>query len=264
MRLSDWQAQVQAYLQGPDAQPNPALQVSLLGSTALSAEQGLAIYHNAYRARLLEALRGDYPAVHGWLGDEEFDALALAYLRAHPSQHFSLRWLGAKLADFIDGYLIPAQAAPLSELARLEWAFTLAFDAPEGQPLSLAQMAQLPAVAWPTLQVRLLPSVQWLVCRHNSLALWRACKEQGDFPGSQPLAEVEVCLVWRDQLITRYRSLTADEAVALEGMTVQGWNFAELCGELVHLGEQAPMQAVSWLRQWLADGLLQRADHAQL
>lgn len=263
MRLSEWQAQVQAYLLGRDAQPNPALRVSLLGSAALSAEQGLAIYHNAYRARLLEALRGDYPAVHAWLGDEEFDALALAYLDAHPSQHFSLRWLGAQLADFIDGYLVPAQAAPLSELARLEWAFTLAFDAPDGLPLSLMQMAELPAEDWPTLQVRLLPSVQWLVCRHNSLALWRACKEQGDFPGSQPLEEVETCVIWRDQLITRYRSLAADEAAALQGMTVHGWSFAELCGELAYLGEQAPAQAVGWLRQWLADGLLQRVDSAQ-
>lgn len=263
MRLSDWQAQVQAYLLGSATQANPALQASLLGSAALSAEQGLAIYHNAYRARLLEALRGDYPAVHGWLGDEEFDALALAYLDAHPSQHFSLRWLGAQLADFIDGYLVPTQAAPLSELARLEWAFTLAFDAAEGQPLSPAQMAELPAEDWPNLQVRLLPSVQWLVCRHNSLALWRACKEQGEFPGSQPLEEVETCVIWRDQLITLYRSLTADEAAALQGMTVHGWNFAELCGELAHLGEQAPAQAVSWLRQWLADGLLQRVDSAQ-
>lgn len=260
MRLSDWQAQVQAYLLNPDSQPNPELRTSLLGSAALSAEQGLAIYHNAYRARLLEALRGDYPAVHGWLGDEEFDALALAYLNAHPSQHFSLRWLGAKLAAFIDGYLIPAQAAPLSELARLEWAFTLAFDAPEGQPLSLAQMAELPAEDWPALQVRLLPSVQWLACRHNSLAIWRASKEQSDFPGSQSLAEVETCVVWRDQLITRYRSLAADEATALRGMTEQGWTFAELCAQLSELGEQAPLQAVTWLRQWLSDGLLQ--EHA--
>ena len=258
MRLSDWQAQVQAYLLNPDAQPNPVLHASLLGSAALSAEQGLAIYHNAYRARLLEALRGDYPAVHGWLGDEEFDALALAYLNAHPSQHFSLRWLGAQLADFIDGYLVPAQAEPLSELARLEWAFTLAFDAPEADALSLAQMAELPAEDWPTLQVRLLPSVQWLVCRHNSLALWRACKAQGDFPGSQPLEKVETCVIWRDQLVTRYRSLAADEAAALLGMAVHGWTFAELCAERAHLGEQAPMQAVSGLRQWLSDGLLQR------
>lgn len=263
MSLRDWQAQVQAYLLNPYAQPSPALRASLLGSAALSVEQGLAIYHNAYRVRLLEALRGDYPAVHGWLGDEEFDALALAYIDAHPSQHFSLRWLGAELAAFIDGHLIPAQAEPLSELARLEWAFTLAFDAHEGQPLSLAQMAELPAEAWPNLQVRLLPSVQWLVCRHNSLALWRACKEQDDFPGSQPLGQAQTCLIWREHLITRYRSLAADEAAALQGMAVQGWCFAELCAELAHLGEQAPVQAVSWLRQWLADGLLQRVDGVQ-
>lgn len=258
MRLSDWQTEVQAYLLNPDVQPHPALQASLLGSAGLSAEQGLAIYHHAYRARLLEALRGDYPAVHGWLGDAQFDALALAYLSAQPSQHYSLRWLGAQLADFIDGYLVPAQAAPLSELACLEWAFTLAFDAADGQPLSLAQMAELPAADWPTLQVRLLPSVQWLTCRHNSLALWRADKEQAEFPGSQPLLEVQTCLVWRDQLITRYRSLAADEATALHGMTAHGWSFAELCGELSGLGEQAPGQAVTWLRQWLSDGLLQR------
>ncbi len=258
MRLSDWQHEVQAYLLNPEAQPNPALQASLLGSAALSAEQGLAIYHNAYRARLLEALRADYPAVHDWLGDEEFDALALAYISAHPSQHFSLRWLGAQLADFIDGYLVPAQAAPLSELARLEWAFTLAFDAVDAPPLSLTQMAELPAEDWPTLQVRLLHCVQWRECRHNSLAIWRACKEQGEFPGSQLLSEGEVCLIWREQLITRYRSLAADEATALQGMTQQGWSFAELCAQLSELGEQAPVQAVTWLRQWLSDGLLKR------
>ena len=258
MRLSDWQAEVQSYLLNGDVTPHPALQASLLGSAALTAEQGLAIYHNAYRARLLETLRGDYPVVHGWLGDDEFDALALAYLNAHPSQHYSLRWLGAQLADFIDGYLVPAQATPLSELARLEWAFTLAFDAAEAPVLSMAQMAELAAEDWPSLQVRLLPSVQWLTCGHNSVAIWRACKEQTEFPGSQPLAEVETCLVWRDQLITRYRSLAVDEAAALQGMAVQGWNFAELCGELSGLGEQAPVQAVTWLRQWLSDGLLQR------
>lgn len=258
MRLTDWQREVQAYLLNPHVEPSGVLQASLLGSPALSAEQGLAIYHNAYRARLLEALRGDYPAVHGWLGDEEFDALALAFVHAHPSQHFSLRWLGAPLADFIDAYLIAAQAEPLSELARLEWAFTLAFDAPPGQPLSLAQMAELAAEDWPTLQVSLLPSVQWLLCRHNSLAIWRACKAQADFPGSQRTAEPEVCLIWREQLTTRYRSLAPAEATALQGMTAQGWSFAELCAQLSEHGDQAPLQAVTWLRQWLSDGLLQR------
>ena len=75
-----------------------------------------------------------------------------------------------------------------------------------------------------------------------------------DAPHSAGLAETVVAL----ELLT---TLAADEAAALQGMAVQGWSFAELCGELAHLGEQAPAQAVSWLRQWLADGLLQRADH---
>ena len=256
MRLSDWQRELEAYLLGADATPNPALRDSLLGSAGLAAEQGLAIYHNAYRARLLEALRGDYPAVHGWLGDDEFDALALAYIDAHPSRHFSLRWLGAELANFIDGYLVAEQALPLSELARLEWAFTLAFDTPDAAPLTLAQMAELPAEAWPALQVRCVPSAQWQPCRYNSLAIWKAIKAQSEFPGSQALEQEELCLIWRDGLVSRYRSLNSAEATALRGMALQGWNFAELCAQLSEYGEQAPLQAATWLRQWLNDGLL--------
>lgn len=258
MRLNDWQREVEAYLLGSDPTPNPALRASLRGSAALSAEQGLAIYHHAYRARLLEALRGDYPAVHGWLGDAEFDALAGAYVDAHPSRHFSLRWLGAELANFIDACLLAEQAAPLAELARLEWAFGLAFDAPAGEPLSLEQMAGLPAEDWPSLQVRLLPSVQWQLCRYNSLALWRSFKEQSEFPGPAALAQTQVCLIWRHGLIGRYRSLEPAEARALHGMAVAGWDFAELCLQLSELGGNAPLQAASWLRQWLSDGLLQR------
>lgn len=256
MRLNDWQREVEAYLLGADATPTPELRDSLLGSAGLAVEQGLAIYHNAYRARLLEALRGDYPAVHGWLGDEEFDALALAYIDAHPSWHFSLRWLGAELAGFIDGFLVPEQAQPLSELARLEWAFTLAFDAPEGEPLGLAQMAELPAEAWPNLQVRYLPSVQVQRCRYNSLAIWRAIKEQAEFPGSQALEQEDLCLIWRDGLVSRYRSLDRAEATALCGMAEEGWSFGELCAQLSEYAEQAPLQAATWLRQWLNDGLL--------
>lgn len=258
MRLNDWQREVETYLLGQDPTPTAALRGSLLGSVALSAEQGLAIYHNAYRARLLDTLRGDYKAVHGWLGDDEFDALGAAYIAAHPSRHYSLRWLGAELASFIDGYLVPEQARPLSELARLEWAFTLAFDTPDAQPLSLAQMAELPAEDWPELRLRYVPSVQWLNCRFNSLAIWRALKEQGEFPGSQVLEQEELCLIWRDGLISHYRSLGRAEATALQGMALQGWSFAELCAQLSEYGEQAPLQAVTWLRQWLSDGLLQR------
>lgn len=260
MRLNDWQRELESYLLGTQSQPNVALRDSLLGSPALSAEDGLVIYHHAYRARLLEALREDYPALLQWLGDDEFERLASAYLQAHPSRHFSLRWLGAQLADFIEGYLIAAQAAPLAELARLEWAFTLAFDAAAGEPLTLQCMAALPAADWPGLQVRLLPSVQWQVCQYNSLELWRAAKadDSSELPTSTSLNQPQVCLIWRQDLVSLYRSLDPAEAAALHGMGQQGWSFAELCGELADLGDAAPLQAATWLKQWIGEGLLQR------
>jgi len=261
MRLNDWQRELEAYLLGDQPTPDAALRDSLLGSPALSAEDGLAIYHNAYRARLLETLQGDYPTLHHWMGDEEFDRLVNAYLQAHPSQHYSLRWLGARLPTFIEGYLVAEQSAPLAELARLEWAFTLAFDAPDGEPLNLESMAALPPGEWPGLQVRLLPSVQWLICRYNSLAQWRAVKSEAeDFPPSQALEQVGVCLVWRQGLVSHYRSLGAAEAEALHGMGVEGWSFAELCAQLSVYGDSAALQAAAWLKQWISEGLLQRAQ----
>lgn len=78
MRLTDWQLQLENYLLGDSPQPPEALQASLLGSPTLSVQQGLDIYHHAYRARLLAVLREDFPAVHDWLGDAQFDELALS------------------------------------------------------------------------------------------------------------------------------------------------------------------------------------------
>lgn len=257
MRLNDWQLALEAYLLNPQAQPSSGLLGSLQGSAALSAEQGLAIYHHAYRARLQEALRGDFPALLAWLGDDAFAGVADAYLQAHPSTHFSLRWLGARLPAFIETTRRPAAWA---ELAQLEWAFTLAFDAPPGTPLTLEQMASLPPVEWPELRVTSVPSVQRVTLAHNSLALWRAAKADAPFPASEVLAVPQLCLVWRHGLQGQFRTLAADEAQALVGMTEHGWTFADLCVSLEPLHEQPAAQAAGWLKQWLSEGLLQRAS----
>ena len=121
MRLSDWQRALESYLLGEQVTANAALHDSLVGSPTLSVALGLQIYHHAYRARLLGVLREDFPAVHYWLGDEQFDALARAYLQDNPSRHFSLRWLGERFADFIEQNQHAEQAPALVELARLEF-----------------------------------------------------------------------------------------------------------------------------------------------
>lgn len=255
MRLKEWQLSLEAYLLDASGQPAPGLLDTLHSSASLSAETGLAIYHNAYRARLLETLRGDFPALLAWLGDAAFDPLAGAYLHANPSQHFSLRWLGAGFAAFIEP---PAWA----ELARLEWAFTLAFDAAPGTPLTLAHMASLPPEQWPGLRVRRLPSVQRVPLSFNSLALWRATRNAEPLPTSVRLPAPQLCLVWRHDLHGQFRTLGPAEAQAFEGMTEHGWTFAELCLSLSPLQDGAAAQAAGYLKQWLSEGLLERVGQA--
>lgn len=258
MRLNDWQLAFEDYLLGTADGASAALHDSLLGGPTLDVANGLAIYRNAYSARLREVLREDFPAIHHWLGDDEFDALLDAYIQHYPSDHFSLRWLGANFEKFIRQHLVAAQSAPLAELAQFEWAFTLAFDAPDGDLLNLQRMAALTPEQWPSLRVALAPSVQWLNCHFNSLALWRAAKGELAFPASSPLEQPEACLVWRRELLCHYRSLGAYEAWALSGMVHQNWTFADLCEQLASdLAEGAPLQAVTWLKSWIEEGLLQ-------
>lgn len=259
MRLSDWQLAFEQHLLSETPVANSGFAATLLGGPTLDVETGLAIYHNAYLSRLREVLRHDFSAVLYWLGDEAFAALTEAYVRRYPSAHYSLRWLGERFPAFILERLVAEQSAPLAELARLEWAFTLAFDAPPGEPLTLNDMALLPPEAWPGLQIALAPSVQRLLCHFNTVVIWRASKEESAFPDSQALVPAQTCLVWRHQNVCHYRSLQADEAAALAGMVTSGWSFAELCAELaVTYAEGAPLQAVTWLKQWTQDGLLER------
>ncbi|KAF1022702.1 MAG: hypothetical protein GAK37_03332 [Pseudomonas sp.] len=259
MRLTDWQLAFEQHLLSETPTADSGFAATLLGGPTLDVETGLAIYHNAYISRLQEVLRHDYSAVWYWLGDDEFATLSEAFIRRYPSAHYSLRWLGERFPAFILEHLVPEQSAPLVELARLEWAFTLAFDAPAGVPLALQDMARLAPEDWPGLQVQLVPSVQQILCRFNTVAIWRASKNEGDFPGSQALPEGHICLTWRQQNVCQYRTLEAAEAWALMGMVETGWNFSELCGELaVTYQEGAALQAVTWLKQWIQDGLLAR------
>ncbi|MBN2991908.1 putative DNA-binding domain-containing protein [Pseudomonas cedrina subsp. fulgida] len=259
MRLTDWQLAFEQHLLAETSTASTHFAATLLGGPTLDVDTGLAIYHNAYLSRLQDVLRHDFSAMRYWLGDDEFAALTEAYVRRYPSAHYSLRWLGERFPAFILEHLVAEQSEPLAELARLEWAFTLAFDAPQGEPLTLNDMALLPAEAWPGLQVSLAPSVQRVHCFFNSVAIWRASKDESAFPGSQALDPAQTCLVWRHQRVCHYRSLDSAEAAALAGMATIGWNFAELCAQLaVTYAEGAPLQAVTWLKQWIQEGLLER------
>ena len=62
-----------------------AITQAIVDAPPLPAAQRLAIYGNAYRVRLIDALGETYPVLHAVLGDEDFAALGAQFVAAQPS-----------------------------------------------------------------------------------------------------------------------------------------------------------------------------------
>jgi hypothetical protein len=214
------------------------------------------IYVEAYRLRLLEVLQDNYTGLHGLLGDDEFDRLGRAYIDANPSTHPSVRWFSRHLEGFLR-HTEPYDAHPyLAEMAAFEWAQGLTFDATDEPVAGLEAMATIPPDAWAGLTFTLHAAVQRLSLRWNIPQAWQAL-EAGETPDLQQGDAPSSWLLWRAELLTHWRSLNADEAWALDAVK-DGRNFSELCEGLCqwHDASGVAMQAASFLKRWLTDGLI--------
>jgi hypothetical protein len=217
----------------------------------------LAIYQRAYRSRLAEALRANYPVVHRALGDERFATLAAAFIAARPSRRASIRWFGENLARFVADRedLLPHPA--LLDLVRLEWALCLAFDAADRSLLTAASLGSVPPADWPVLRLAAHPSLQVISLQWEVGRLWQALKADENAATEAPAARVHDVVVWRKDLSPHWRSLEPMEAACLRAL-VGGETFATLCEvAAAYVGpQQAPAQMAGLLTLWLGDGLL--------
>ncbi|MBL8398381.1 MAG: putative DNA-binding domain-containing protein [Candidatus Accumulibacter sp.] len=221
---------------------------------------GVAIYQQAYRARLAGALRDNYPVVHRSMGDEAFAALADAYIAASPSHFRSIRWFGDTLADFLAGSPAHLPHPALADLARMDWALRGAFDAADAPVLTSAEVGRLRAEQWPTQRFTPLPSLRLVELAWRIEPIWKALDEDPDAQTTAPVFDPHWLLVWRPGLDCLWRSADADEAKALQTLQ-QGASFAECCAQIADSAASDPAAtAIDYLRRWLADGLLAKAQ----
>ena len=231
------------------------MQGQVVSNAKASAEERVQVYVEGYRLRLLEVLQDNFTGLHGLLGDEQFDQMGRAYIAAHPSTHPSVRWFSQRLPAFLRA-TAPYDAHPhLAEMAAFEWAQGLAFDSADVPPLDMQAVGQVPPEAWGQVKFQFHPSVQRLDLQSNMPKFWQALEAEEEPPA---IAEEPArWLIWRKHLDTHWRSLNEDEAAMLD--TAQhGASFGELCEGLCqwHAPESVAMQAASYLKLWLADGLV--------
>ena len=274
-RLPEIQTDFQSYLLTGDA----AIDAHVVGTERVPITTRLAIYGDGYRARLIEALQANFPVLSELLGEGDFETLAAAYIRAHDSPFFSIRYYGNVLSDFLATEPEYAGAPVLAELARWEWAMTEVFDAPDAESIVVNDLAQVAPEDWGELRFEWHASVRRLALSWNAPQIWKAVSDEagasssaddaagaGEARGDAPGAGVpEVTynpepvewLLWRHELRTFFRSLQPGEAIALTAAR-EGQSFGEICDLLsAEFGEaEAPAKAAGFLRNWVESGLL--------
>ncbi len=240
----------------------PELERVLTRSRALPAADRLAVYANAYHARLLECLREEYPALVHTLGPEVFDEFAVGYLERYPPGSYTLHDLGANFARYLAETCPPDEdprwAAFLVDLATLERLYSDVFDGPgsEGQHLlSPERLATLAPEEWAVARLEPAPDLCLVELRSPVHEYVCAVRRKQD-PAPPDLAET-LLAVHRRNYVVRRHPLTRPQYTLLQaiiaGSTVS--EAIERAGEVV--GPDAEEFAASlraWFRDWTAEG----------
>lgn len=221
----------------------------------------LGVYRHAYAARLVEVLTIEYPHLQAYLGAPKFDQMARAYLKKHPSQTQNARWFGRHLPAFLaeDGAFRDRQE--LADLARLEFALSVAFDAEDAAVLGLENLAAFKPDDWARLVFERHPSAQLVRVTTDAMALWMAMKEGAPVPQSLDVGEHgQQILVWRQETMPKLRIAEPEEAMVWQEAQL-GLPFGALCEMVATFAEPetAAVRAAQYLQGWVTCGMLSGA-----
>lgn len=228
---------------------------AVIAGGRITVEHRLHIYHNAYRARLLENLQDAYEKTWAYIGDESFENAALGYIEATPPTSRNLRWHGDTFPDWL--VMQFPEDGDIAELAMIDWQLRSAFDGIDAAPIPGDTLSKLASADWETLGFLLTPTLHLSPLRYNSVAIWHAIDQEQVPPASENLAEPGWLLIWRKGWKPHFRIISAIENAALVKLQ-QGTPFAAVCDALIsEFSEtEAAIVAAESLRNWLNDELI--------
>jgi hypothetical protein len=243
-----------------DKSADSVISLAIADGFGLPVADRLAIYHDAYRLRLAEALSEEFGKTHTYVGDDMFYDLTRSYIAKHPSRYRNLRWYGDAFTAHAAEAL--AQHPVVAELAAFEWALGLAFDAEDVPVLTVTGLQGLSEDDWEQVSFVLPPSLQLVDFHWNAPGIWLALDKEETPPDAVNSEVATTWLIWRRELQPHFRSLSTHEAQALRGL-LAGQSFAEVCAEAADASEQdITDQIAGWLQTWLNEEILSAISHS--
>jgi hypothetical protein len=202
------------------------LQLSETQAEHLHARIGL--YRGNVRAARRHALASAYPVLAALGGEAWFDALALAYARAHKSRDADLNRFGASLPEFVERYETDPRYAYFADVARIEWALHVAAFAANATPLTGQQWNALGAERLASARLAVHPACSALASPYAVNAIWQAHQhhhqpdssnawpEQVDTPSWSLIVRPQ----WRPMLLTHTEAAHAAFLAIQSGATL--------------------------------------------
>lgn len=211
MKLQDLQSEFQKIIL--DAECDGADWVAESAQDMSSLER-MAIYHNAYRVRLVDVLLDTFEHTAIYLGDDWFRQLASAYVQSQHSTHTNIGFYGREFPIFLADEL--KDDGEISELALMDWTLRRAFDGSDSSVMRQEDLQMLADDDDPDISLQAVPTLSIIKQRFNTLDIWQAINNDVRPAEARTLDKPLKLLVWRKGHSPYFRSLTELESAALD------------------------------------------------
>jgi len=232
----------------------------VLPSKTLSALERLDVYRDMYLLRMEEALSIDYPSLKHFLGPDAFMRVVAQYVEVYPSRSYTLNRLGDHFTEFITTLEDLPRKEVCEDLARLEYALTCVFDAPETPPLTAEAVRVVPQEAWETARLKPIEAFSLLECRYPVSRYVGAVDEENPFPR---MARKKTWLVAYRSRYSLHRMDLTQPAYELLSALASGETVGNaIVSVMTRKWRPAVKQSqlFEWFRDWMAEGLFQAVE----
>lgn len=176
----------------------------------LSSQDRLAIYHNAYRVRLIDVLLDTFEHTAIYLGDDWFHQLASNFVQSNHSTHNNIGLYGQSFPVFLKEQL--ADDLEVSELALMDWKLRRAFDGADSTIMTFDHLQLLASGKMQSNDLLTVPTLSITKQYFNTLEIWQAINQDETPPTVEALSEPIELLIWRKGQSPHFRSLSKIEA----------------------------------------------------
>jgi hypothetical protein len=260
---------VSAGLAAEDAQqhlqlPPPDVSQLIPSSPSQSSIERLAVYANAYYARLIECLESEFPVFRQTVGEETFAEFAADYVQHYPSQSYSLGHLGDNFPRYLEKtkpvddaeFSQPSWADFLVELASLERTFGDVFDGPglENQmALRAADLQSIYPERWSSARLEFAPCFRLLSLQFPLNDFYSAVRS-GQSPERPEPSNSWLAVTRRDFIVRRYDLTELQFLLLAELRAGKTIGAAIESAAETYSGETATLAADirDWFQRWAA------------